>query len=134
MAKNNNQVTGWVGWIGFASFMLYLAGFFSIVAGLVALFTDTVYVIGEQAIWALDYTQWGWIHIIVGVLALVAGGSLMQGKGFGRVIAVLVAFSSAVANMLFIPIYPIWALLIIVIDVLIIYAVIVHGGEMKDLQ
>jgi hypothetical protein len=134
MAKNNNEVTGWVGWIGFASFMLYLAGFFSIVAGLVALFTDKVYVIGEQAIWVLDYTQWGWIHIIVGALALIAGGSLMQGKGFGRTIAVLIAFVSAVANMLFIPIYPIWAILVIVIDVLIIYAVIVHGKEVKDLQ
>lgn len=132
MAKNNNEVTGWVGWIGFATLMLYLIGFFHAVAGLVALFTDRVYLIGEEAIWALDYTQWGWIHLIGGLLAIVAASSLAQGKGFGRTIAVLVAFISAVANMLFIPIYPIWSIMIIVVDVLIIYAVVVHGGEMKD--
>lgn len=132
MAKNNKEVTGWVGWIGFASFMLMLAGFFHIIAGLTALFTDTVYLIGENNIWALDYTQWGWIHLLGGFLAVWAGNSLMRGGTYGRIIAVWVALGSAVANMLFIPIYPIWSLLIIAIDVLVIYAVIVHAGELKD--
>lgn len=132
MAKNNKEVTGWVGWIGFASFMLMLAGFFHIIAGFVALFTDTVYLIGESNIWALDYTQWGWIHILGGVLAIWASTSLASGKAFGRTVAVWVALVSALANMAFVPIYPIWSLLIITVDILVIYAVIVHGGELKD--
>lgn len=133
MAKNNNQVTGWVGWIGFASLMLYLAGFFHIVAGFAALINDKVYVATKESLWILDTTQWGWVHIIGGILAIVAASSLMQGHGFGRTIAVIVAMASAVINMAFIPVYPVWSILIIVMDVLVIYAVVAHGSEVKDL-
>ena len=133
MAKNNNQVSGWVGWIGFASLMLYLAGFFHIVAGFAALINDKVYVATEEAVWVLNITQWGWVHIIGGILAIVAASSLMQGHGFGRTIAVIVALASAVLNMAFIPVYPVWSILIIVIDILVIYAVVSHGSEVKDL-
>lgn len=132
MAKNNNEVTGWVGWVAFAGIMLYLLGFFHLIAGFAALFTDTVYLIGEQNIWVLDYTQWGWIHIIGGALAIWAASSLAKGNGFGRTVAVVVALISAVANMLFIPIYPIWSLLMVTVCVLVIWAVVVHGGELKD--
>jgi hypothetical protein len=131
MAKNN-EVTGWVGWIAFASVMMYLAGFFHLVAGFAALFTDTVYLIGEESIWALDYTQWGWIHILGGALLLWAAGSLMSGKVYGRTVAVIIAVLSAVVNMLFIPIYPVWSLLIIAVNVFVIFAVVVHGKELKD--
>ena len=135
MASKSNSgdpISGWVGWVGFGGFMLGLAGVFHIIAGLIALFKNTVYVIGEQNIWALDYTQWGWIHIIGGLLAIWAASSLLSGRMFGRIVAVLVASLSMVANMLFIPIYPIWSLMIITIDVLVIYAVIAHGGDLKE--
>lgn len=134
MAKQSKEVTGWVGWIGFASLMLMLAGVFHIIAGFVALFQEDVYVAAPNALWVFDYSQWGWIHILGGFLALVASGSLMQGKGFGRTIAILVAMASAIANMAFVPVYPVWSLMIIVIDVLVIWAVAVHGGEMKELE
>ena len=132
MARKSSEMSGWTGWIGFAAIMLLLMGFFHVIAGFVALFTDTVYLIGEEALWALDYTQWGWIHVIGGLLAIWAASSLMQGHGFGRTVAVLVALASAVINMTFVPIYPLWSLMIIVIDVLVIYAVVVHGGELKQ--
>lgn len=134
MAKNNSsyEVSGWVGWIGFASVMLYLAGLFHIIAGIAALVNDKFYVVTPQAVWAFDITQWGWIHILGGILAIVAAVSLMQGKGFGRTIAVVVALASAVVNMAFLPAYPIWSLLILAVDVLVIYAVVVHGSELKD--
>lgn len=132
MAKNNSEVTGWVGWIGFATVMLYLLGFMHLIAGFSALINDQLVIYTNQAIWALDVTQWGWVHIIGGLLAFVAAGSLMQGKGFGRTVAVLVALASAVVNMALIPTYPIWSVVIIVVDILVIYAVVVHGGELKD--
>lgn len=132
--KSNGDVSGWTGWVAFAAIMLYIAGFFHLVAGFAALFTDKVYYISEKALWTLDYTQWGWIHVLGGLLAILAASSLAQGNAYGRIVAVLVAVISAIANMIFIPIYPIWALTIIVVDILVIYAVIVHGGEMKNLE
>ena len=132
MARKTTEVSGWVGWIGSASAMLFLVGFFHIVAGAAALINDKVYVVTDKALWILDITQWGWVHLIGGILALLAAGSLMQGKGFGRTVAVLFALASATVNMAFIPIYPIWSIMMIVIAVLVIYAVVRHGGELKD--
>lgn len=132
MAKNNGEVTGWVGWIGFASLMLYLAGFMHIITGLAALLNDNVYLATPSALWVLDITQWGWAHVLVGLIAILAANSLLQGHGFGRTVAVLVAMTSAIANMAFIPTYPIWATVIIAVDILVIYGVVVHGGELKD--
>ena len=133
MAKNNGDMSGWVGWIGFASFMLLLLGIFSLLAGFVALFKDAVvYHSATNMTYVLDYTQWGWIHIIVGALAILAAGSLAAGNMYGRIFAVLVAFVSAFANMAFVPIYPIWSIIIITVDILVIWAVIVHGGELKE--
>lgn len=129
--KKNQEVSGWVGWVAFASVMLYVSGLFHMIAGFVALFKNEVYVVSPNNVWALDYTQWGWIHILGGALAIWAAGSLMSGKAFGRTAAVVVAILSASANMLFVPIYPIWSLIIITVDVLVIYAVVVHGGELK---
>jgi hypothetical protein len=133
MAKKN-EVSGWVGWVGFASLMMMLAGVFHIIAGFVALFQEDVYVAAPNALWVFDYSQWGWIHMLGGALALIAAGSLMQGKLFGRTLTVLVAMFSAIANMAFVPVYPVWSLMIITIDLLVIWAVTVHGGEMKELE
>lgn len=133
MEDDTSEGAGWLGWIGFASFMLLLGGFFSIIAGIAALFKEGV-VFSSYAgnLWILDYSQWGWIHILIGVLAAVAAGSLLAGRMYGRVIAIIVAFASAVANMAFVPIYPFWSILVIVIDIMIVYSVMVHGGKLKE--
>src|SRR5574337_1257731 len=134
MAKSN-EPTGWVGWIGFAAFMLLLSGIFSGLAGVVALSKDTiVYHATTNTAWIMSYTQWGWIHIIIGILAVLAAASLMSGGMFGRIFAVLLALVSAFANMAFVPVYPVWSIMVIVIDILVIYAVTVHGSEMKSLN
>lgn len=134
MAKENNSLSGWTGWIAFASIMLITMGIFHAIAGLVALFNNEVFVVGAENVWLLDYTSWGWAHIIWGLLGVWAGMSLVKGGMFGRIIAIFVAVTSAILNLAFVPIYPIWSIIIITIDVLVIYAVTVHGSEMKELQ
>ncbi len=130
--KNQQEVTGWVGWIAFGSFMMMFLGFIHLIAGFVALFKDDVYISANAGVWVLDYSSWGWVHIIGGILALWAAGSLMQGKLYGRTFAVILAMISAVVNLAFIPIYPIWSIIMVTVCVLIIWAVIVHGGELKE--
>lgn len=130
MAKQSNN-DGWMGWIGFAAIMLALVGIFHMITGFVALFQQDVYTVTANNVWVFDYSQWGWIHIIGGLLAFVAAGSLAQGHMYGRIVAVLVAMASVVANMAFIPVYPIWSLLMVFIGVMVIWAVVVHGKELK---
>ena len=133
MSKKYDDDMSWMGWIGFAAFMLMLAGVFSGIAGFVALFQNTVvYNAGTSTLWALDFTQWGWIHILAGILLFTAAGSLLYGHMYGRIIAIFVASLSAIANMVFIPVYPFWSILVIIIDIMVIYAVSVHGGKLKE--
>jgi hypothetical protein len=132
MAKNTNTESGWTGWIGFASLMLAIAGIFHMIAGFVALFQEDVYALTPNYLFVFDYSQWGWIHIFGGLLAFIAAGSLAQGHMYGRIVAVLVAMSSVVVNMAFVPIYPIWSLMMVVVGILVIWAVMVHGKELKE--
>lgn len=114
--------------------MLILVGFFHVVTGLVGLFNNEVFIVGPENVWLVNYTTWGWAHILWGLLSVWAGSSLAKGNMFGRVVAVLVAVTSAMVSLAFVPVYPIWSILIITIDVLVLYAVTVHGKEMKELQ
>lgn len=132
---SQQEPTGWIGWIGFASFMLMLGGVFSVIAGLAALFNnEVVYHSVTNTVWILDYTTWGWVHVIMGLMLVVASGSLLRGGLYGRVFAVIIALLSAVANMAFIPAFPVWSILVITVDILVIYAITVHGKEIKHLD
>jgi hypothetical protein len=124
--------SGWTGWLGFAAVLLAIVGVFQLIAGLTALFNDEFYTVGKSGlVLEFDFTAWGWIHLGIGVLLLVASASLFAGGMFGRVIGVIVATLSAISNLLFISAYPAWSVLVIALDVIIIYAIVVHGSDRK---
>ena len=127
-----DQRTGWVGWIFFAAVLMILAGILNIVHGLIAVINDEWVVWGNRADLYLDLTEWGWIHIAIGIAVLLAGIGLLTGNVVARAVAVVLASISLVANFLYIPAYPVWALTIIALDVLVIYAVTAHGGELRN--
>jgi hypothetical protein len=128
----NTDMTGWVGWAYFAGIMMAVLGFFQVILGLTALFKDSYYVVLPNSILNLDYTQWGWTHLALGLLVLVAGFALLAGQVWGRVVGVLLAVLAAVVNMLFIPAYPVWSIIVITVSVLVIYALVVHGNELEQ--
>ncbi len=133
MSKNSNkEVTGWVGWVAFAGVMMMLLGSFQAIAGLVALFKNEVVYIGLENTWLVDFTTWGWAHLILGIIIIFAGMAVLAGKTWGRVIGVLLASVSALANFAFIPVYPVWSVLMVIVDALVIYALLVHGSEMAE--
>lgn len=127
------DVTGWVGWVAFAAIMMVMLGAFHMIQGLVALFSDTTYVVTKNhLVLHLDYTAWGWIHLIGGAIVIAAGYALFAGQTWARVVAVIVALVSALVNVGFLGAYPIWSTIMIAIDILVIWALVVHGGEMRD--
>jgi hypothetical protein len=135
MVKNTSQnLKGWMGWIGFAAIMLMLGGFFHLLAGFMALYYHGIYfVAAPNSVWIINNSQWGWLHIIGGLFAIGAAASLIQGHLYGRVFAIIVAMLSAVISMAFIPIYPIWSIMIIIVDVFVIWAVATHAGELEEM-
>lgn len=120
------------GWVVFASMMLVLAGMFGIIHGLVALINDEVYLVTNDGIVAFDFTTWGWIHLILGIIVLIAGFAVMSGQLWARIVGVFVAMLSAVSQIAFITAFPLWSVVIIGIDVLIIYGLLVHGEEVEE--
>jgi hypothetical protein len=127
------QMTAWVGWIAFAGTLMVLLGAFHVIQGLVALFKDEYYLVGKAGLTVhVDYTTWGWIHLIGGIVVAGAGVALFTGAVWARSVGVLVAMVSAIVNIGFLSAYPIWSALMIGIDVLVIWALTVHGSEMRQ--
>lgn len=131
MTRSRTRVTGWVGWIVFGAIMLVIAGTFTIIWGLTAIFRDQVFVVGRSGnVINIDYTAWGWLHLIIGVIALVTGVALFNGAHWAQATAVVLAFLNAVAQLLVIFSYPVWAVIVIALDIMVIYAITAHGPEM----
>jgi hypothetical protein len=126
--------TGWVGWVYFAGTMLVLVGTFNLIEGLVALFNDQYYVPTRQGPLVLDITGWGWIHLIIGGLAVIVGIGLFSGATWARVSGVILAGLNAIAQLAFLSAYPLWATIVITLDILVIWALIVHGDEAKSTE
>jgi hypothetical protein len=125
--------TAWAGWVVFAGVMLVTLGVFQVIEGMVALFDDGFYAVTSDGLVVdVDYNTWGWIHTAIGVVMILAGVGLLAGNMVARVVGVLIALVSAVANLVFISAYPLWSTIMITFAVIVIYAIIVHGREVKE--
>ena len=126
------EVTGWVGWVFFAGIMMVTIGVVHAIQGLVAIFNDGFLLVrSDDLIVSVNYTGWGWTQLVLGVVVAAAGVALFSGRTWARVIAVLAASVSILINIAFMAAYPWWSLTGIVLDVLVIYAVTVHGREIS---
>jgi hypothetical protein len=120
------------GTILFGGVILIVAGAFHVLQGLVALFNDQFYVAGEEYIYQIDLTSWGWIHLLGGVLLVLGGIFLFRGAMWARILAVVLASLSAVLNFMWLPYYPLWGAIIIVLDVVVIWAVLTHPRDLRE--
>ncbi|HVW40133.1 MAG TPA: hypothetical protein VHC18_02170 [Amycolatopsis sp.] len=125
--------TSGTGWVVFASVIMVMVGLFNVIFGLVALFRDDYYLAVPGGLLLFDLTAWGWVHLIVGAVAVAAGLALLSGATWARVAAVLLAGINALAQLTFLAAYPTWSLIAIALDVVVIWAVLVHGREIRDM-
>jgi hypothetical protein len=132
MAQMDREVTGWVGWIYFASMMMLIVGGLQAISGLIALFRKGFYVVGPHNLVVWNYTTWGWISLVMGILLVIIGLSLMSGSTWARVLASLLIVLNAIENIVFLPAYPIWSIIALIIDGFILYAITVHGREVRE--
>ncbi len=129
---STGSTSGWVGWIVFAAVMMILDGIFQFIVGLTAIINPHWFVIHDQSVLFVNLHTWGWVHLIISILVIIAGAALFSGNTAARIFAVVLAGLSAIDNLAFLGVYPFWSLVVITIDVLVIYALIVHGGELKQ--
>ncbi len=129
MSESRIEVTGWVGWVWYAAIMLMIVGGFDIVQGIIALADDNFALAIEGGLLIFNVTPWGWVHVIGGLIIFAAGLGLWSGRTWARVVAVIVAALNALVQLTIMPAYPFWAVLMIALNMVVIYAVIVHGRE-----
>jgi hypothetical protein len=129
MARN---VTGWVGWVWFAAFSILAVGLFNIVAGVAAAFSpNNVLSWTNNGVAVVDVSTWGWVHIILGALLVAAGLALFSGAGWARLVAIVLVVLNLIAQFVSLQTTPFWSLVIIVVDLVILWALTVHGDEVE---
>jgi hypothetical protein len=112
-------------WIAFAAVMMIFGGAMAIMEGIAAIAKDDVFVVNRNYAYTFNLTSWGWIHLVLGVLVVLAGIALFSGSLWARVTGVVLAGLSMVANFMWLPYYPVWAIVLIAVDAFVIWALCV---------
>jgi len=129
---SDTTVTGWTGWGVFASVLLLIAGIFDLIFGIAAIIgPNTTVVVSDSGLFAVDVAAWGWWHIISGLALVVTSFFLYRGATWARVVAIILVILNAVGQLTLIDVQPWWSLAILAVDILVLYALTVHGRELK---
>ena len=136
MAVNSSQpdvgpVTAWASLVVLAGMLLAVAGVFTLIQAVYAL-TGHLFAAADGQPLLLDLTAWGWLHLVLGALQLLVGLAVLQGATWARLTAAVVVGLSAISQMMFLPTYPVWSMLLITLDVLVIWALCMHGTEVRN--
>jgi hypothetical protein len=117
-----------VGLVSFAVIMLGLAGTFNVIEGLLAIGDSRVYVADSTFVFS-DLNSWGWIITLLGALQLVAAFTILSGSEWGRWLGVGAAFLNSIGQLFFMPAFPLWAVTMFAVDLIIIYALVAYAGK-----
>jgi len=127
----SSERSAWAGWLAFAATMLVLVGILSVIAGLGALLRNEAYFTANGELLVFNLAAWGWIHIVIGVLLMVAAAGLYNGSTWARAVAVVAVGLNLISQFTWANSAPWWSLIVIAIDVVVIYAIVVHGRELQ---
>ena len=124
--------TAWAGWAFFAGIMMLMLGAFQAIEALTALFNQNYLLVKSSGLVVhVNIAAWGWVHLILGVVAVLAGFAVIAGRMWGRVVGIIMAGVSAIVNLAYIAAYPLWSVIVIALDIIVIHALAVHGREVR---
>jgi hypothetical protein len=130
---SDREPSGWTGLAAWGGILMIMMGSYQAIVGFVALLDDGYYAVRPNGLVVnVDYTTWGWVHLLLGLLALFAGVGVLSGQTWARAVGIVIAGIAAIVNFAFIAAFPIWATILITMDVLILYALATHGGELRQ--
>jgi len=117
------------GWIVFAGVYLLVAGAMNAIWGLAAL-TDRALLLERDLVWS-TLTTWGWVSMAVAAVQLAAGGLVLARRVVGRALAIVIALGGLFVNFLSVGAYPLWSILALVANGLVLWAVTVYGDAFE---
>ncbi|MFE2327943.1 hypothetical protein ACFXD5_29220 [Streptomyces sp. NPDC059385] len=114
------------GTTAFAAALMIFGGAMAVFEGIAAIAKDDIFLRTRHYVFEFDLTGWGWIHLIVGIVIVLAGCAVLSGALWARYFGVVAAGLGALANFLSIPYYPFWAMTLVAVNIFIIWA-LCHG-------
>jgi hypothetical protein len=115
----------------FAGLMMIIVGLNQALLGFAGLLQDDVYVPVQDYVYGFDLTTWGWLHLGFGLVLVLTGVSVLRGKAWARAAGIWVVMLNLVASFVFIPYYPVWALLLIALNVAVIWGLARYDGDLR---
>jgi hypothetical protein len=116
-------------WIAFAGVMMVILGSLDVLWGLAAILNNEVVVVGGHGALIFDLTTWGWVQLILGALVGLTGLGLLAGNAVARVLGISLLTINAVLQVVWFTAAPLWAFLMIILDVVILYQLMVNWTE-----
>ena len=127
---NTKRVDARTGWVTFAGIVALVAGGYNALGGLAALSDDdTLNAQATEVLFGIDLTGWGWFWLLVGIVQIVAGVLVLQRSELGRWLAMVIAALSALITVFFIVVFPLWAIAVLALDTLVLYALVTREAE-----
>lgn len=117
------------GWTVFTGAILLIVGSLDFFWGLAAVLNGEVVVVGGHGVIWISTTFWGWVHLILGAVVVGTALMLFSGSPTARGLAIIFVGLNAVMQIVWFPMAPLWALLIIALDVVIIYQLTARWDE-----
>lgn len=132
MPTNTNSGNNMVGWVYFAGIIMILRGLSEALLGISALVNKHYLFVStdNNLIYSLQHSNtWGWVQFAIGVLVLAAGWSLLHGSNWARIVAIIFTGAMFLVNITFLTVFPLWAIIAMIIDMVILYALIIQGDK-----
>ncbi|MEN2739332.1 hypothetical protein ABCS02_16190 [Microbacterium sp. X-17] len=129
---SDERQTAWIGWGWFAAIVILISGAIEILFGILAiLLPASQYFTTSEGTTVYYVSLWGWWHLLIGMVLVAAGIALANGRTWARVFAVIVVAVNAVSQLLSLPAQPWWSIIVFALDLVVIYAITVHGRELR---
>lgn len=128
-APSRNALDGWweTGGVGLAGVLMIITGILGVLQGIAGIAKDTIYAATLHYVYSFNITAWGWINLVLGVVLLLVGIGILLGQAWAQWGGVLIAAVSLALQFMFLPYYPIWALIAIAMDVFVIWALLMSN-------
>jgi hypothetical protein len=131
MVTNRTASGAWAGWVIFAGSLLLMIGTFNAIEGLVAIFDDKRVLVAPERLVLVDVTGWGWTLLLFGILMIATGLGLLRAQTWARVTAIVLVGLHAAIQVAWLGAYPVWSLLMIALDTVVLYALTARWSEAR---
>jgi hypothetical protein len=121
----------WATWVAFAGIMMIILGIFDVLGGVAALFSDDYFAVTKDGLLVENYKVIGVVHLSFGVVLIAVGWALLQLREWARVLAIVLVVANAAVHVALLNAQPIWSLIMVAIDVLVVYALTVRWADVQ---